>query len=173
VLRYTRVVEDAEDIVQQSFSSFRAFVQFQENPRLHVVDAHRLNEALMFLRRMVRRARYRSTIFVMQKKCVQSRIPDSMPIRKPAVRGERKCGFCRRRFGICPRLRTTIALSELRELSTSETARRMGSQSRPSKRASSGEAGTPPGTSSYLKPTRKSGADVARRIPQPLQRFGL
>ena len=67
-----------------------------------------------------------------------------------------------------PRLRTTIALSELRELSTSETARRMGlSVATVKARIFRGKRQLRRQLASCLKTGRGHGLVVARRIRQP------
>jgi RNA polymerase sigma-70 factor (ECF subfamily) len=173
VLRYTRVVEDAEDIVQQSF--YKAFVhlcQFQGESSFSTwLTRIAINEALMFLRRIaavrevslddLRDAQGREAILEIpdpnadpEARCSQR---EEVRILSKAVRNLR------------PRLRTTIALRELRELPTSETARRMGlSVAAVKARIFRGKRELRQELGSYLKPTRKPGTGIARHIPQPL-----
>jgi RNA polymerase sigma-70 factor (ECF subfamily) len=170
VLRYTRVVEDAEDIVQQSF--FKAFVhlsQFQGESSFSTwLTRIAINEALMFLRRIgaVREvsidgdAGSADTLGIPdsnadpETRCSQQ---EEVQILSKAVRNLR------------PRLRTTIVLRELRELSTSETARRMGLPVTTVKaRIFRGKRRLRQELGSHLKPTRKPGTSIARHIPQRL-----
>ena len=173
VLRYTRVVEDAEDIVQQSF--YKAFVhlcQFQGESSFSTwLTRIAINEALMFLRRIgAAREVPLDDIRDAEGNASSSRIPDSNadPETRCSRREEVRI-LSKAVRNLRPRLRTTIALSELRELSTSETARRMGiSVAAVKARIFRGKQELRQELASYLKPTRKSGADVARHIPQPL-----
>jgi RNA polymerase sigma-70 factor, ECF subfamily len=166
------VVEDAEDIVQQSF--YKAFVhlcQFQGESSFSTwLMRIAINEALMFLRH-VRLTREVSIdrIGDPEGSPVILEKPDSNPnpensyslreevrILSSAVRNLR------------PGLRTTIVLRELRELSTSETARRMGLPVGTVKaRIFRGKRQLRQELRSYLKPTRKPGTNIARRIRQP------
>jgi RNA polymerase sigma-70 factor (ECF subfamily) len=67
-----------------------------------------------------------------------------------------------------PGLRTTIVLRELRELSTRETARRMGlSVGTVKARIFRGKRQLRQELASYLKPTRNRGTGIASHIPQP------
>jgi RNA polymerase sigma-70 factor (ECF subfamily) len=67
-----------------------------------------------------------------------------------------------------PRLRTTIVLRELRELSTSETARRMGlSVTTVKARIFRGKRQLRQELGSYLKPNAKPEADITKDLPQP------
>jgi RNA polymerase sigma-70 factor (ECF subfamily) len=172
VLRYTRVVEDAEDIVQQSFcKAFAHLCQFQgESSFSTCLMRIAIFEALMFLRR-IRAVRKVSIddIRDAQGSTASLGIPDSnagletrcsqrdqVRILSKAVRNLR------------PRLRTTIVLSELRELSTSETARRMGlSVAAVNARSFRGKRQLRQELGSYLKPNAKPGADITRDLPQP------
>ncbi|HWZ98019.1 MAG TPA: sigma-70 family RNA polymerase sigma factor [Candidatus Dormibacteraeota bacterium] len=168
VLRYTRVVEDAEDVVQQSF--YKAFVhlcQFQGESSFSTwLTRIAINEALMFLRRMgaVREVSL-DDIRDAQGSEVSLEIPDSNadPETRCLQREEVRI-LSKAVRNLRPELRTTIALSELRELSTSETARRMGlSVAAVKTRIFRGKRKLRQELASYLKPTRKPGTD----IPQP------
>jgi RNA polymerase sigma-70 factor (ECF subfamily) len=67
-----------------------------------------------------------------------------------------------------PALRTTIVLRELRELSTSETARRMGlSVGTVKGRIFRGKRQLRQKLGSYLKSNAKPGAGITRDLPQP------
>jgi RNA polymerase sigma-70 factor, ECF subfamily len=173
VLRYTRVVEDAEDIVQQSF--YKAFVhlcQFQGESSFSTwLTRIAINEALMFLRRIgaVREVSL-DDIRDAQGSVVSLGIPDSNA--NPETRCSRREEvriLSKAVRNLRPRLRKTIVLRELRELSTSETARRMGlSVTSVKARIFRGRRELRQELASYLKPTRKPGTGIARHIPQPL-----
>jgi len=173
VLRYTHAVEDAEDIVQQSF--YKAFVhlcQFQGESSFSTwLTRIAINEALMFLRRIgaVREVSL-DDIRDAQGRAASLEIPDSSadPETRCSQREEVRI-LSKAVRNLRPRLRTTIALSELRELSTSETARRMGlSVAAVKARIFRGKRKLRQELASYLKPTRKPGTGIARPIPQPL-----
>jgi RNA polymerase sigma-70 factor, ECF subfamily len=172
VLRYTPVVEDAEDIVQQSF--YKAFVhlcQFQGESSFSTwLTRIAINEALMFLRRIgaVREVSL-DDIRDAQGSAASLGIPDSNanPETRCSQREEVRI-LSKAVRNLRPRLRTTITLSELRELSTSETARRMGlSVAAVKARIFRGKRELRQELASYLKPTRKPGTGIARHIPQP------
>jgi RNA polymerase sigma-70 factor (ECF subfamily) len=172
VLRYTRVVEDAEDIVQQSF--YKAFVhlcQFQGESSFSTwLTRIAINEALMFLRR-IRPVREVSIDDIRDAQGSEAclGIPDSNadPETHYAQREEGRI-LSKAIRDLRPLLRTTIVLRELRELSTSETARRMGlSVATVKARVFRGKRQLRQELASYLKPTRKRGTDIARHIPQP------
>jgi RNA polymerase sigma-70 factor, ECF subfamily len=171
VLRYTRVVEDAEDIVQQSF--YKAFVhlcQFQGESSFSTwLTRIAINEALMFLRRIgavrevsiddIRDAGSADSLGIPDSNadpetCYSQR--EELRILSNAVRNLR------------PGLRTTIVLRELRELSTSETAHCMGlSVATVKARIFRGKRQLRQKLGSYLKPNAKPGADITRDLPQP------
>jgi RNA polymerase sigma-70 factor (ECF subfamily) len=173
VLRYTRVVEDAEDIVQQSF--YKAFVhlcQFQGESSFSTwLTRIAINEALMFLRRIsaVREVSL-DDIHDAQGSAAILEIPDSNadPETRCSQREEARI-LSKAVRNLRPRLRETIALTELRELSTSETALRMGlSVAAVKTRIFRGKRELRRELTSYLKPTRKPRKGIARHIPQPL-----
>ena len=130
VLRYTRVVEDAEDVVQQSF--YKAFVhlcQFQGESSFSTwLTRIAINEALMFLRR-IRLTREVSIDSIgdaegspaILEKLDSNPNPENRCSQREEVRILSKAVR-----NLRPRLRTAIVLRELRELSTSETACCMG-----------------------------------------------
>jgi RNA polymerase sigma-70 factor (ECF subfamily) len=171
VLRYTRVVEDAEDIVQQSF--FKAFVhlcQFQGESSFSTwLTRIAINEALMFLRR-IGAVREVSIDDIRDAGSADSLgIPDSNadPETRCSQREEVRI-LSKAVRNLRPRLRTTIVLSELRELSTRETARRMGlSVGTVKARIFRGKRQLRQELRSYLKPNAKPGADITRDLPQP------
>jgi RNA polymerase sigma-70 factor (ECF subfamily) len=172
VLRYTRVVEDAEDIVQQSF--YKAFVhlcRFQGESSFSTWFARiAINEALMFLR-SIGAVREVSVDDILDAGSADSLgIPDSNadPETRCSQREEVRI-LSKAIRNLRPGLRATIVLSELRELSTSETARRMGlSVATVKARRFRGKRQLRKELASYLKPTRKPGTGIARHIPQPL-----
>ena len=173
VLRYTRVVEDAEDIVQQSFyKAFAHLSQFQGESSFSTwLTRIAINEALMFLRRIgaVREVSL-DDIRDAQGSVVSLGIPDSNA--NPETRYSRREEvriLSKAVRNLRPRLRKTIVLRELRELSTSETARRMGlSVTSVKARIFRGRRELRQELASYLKPTRKPRTGIARHIPQPL-----
>jgi len=173
VLRYTRVVEDAEDIVQQSF--YKAFVhlsQFQGESSFSTwLTRIAINEALMFLRR-IRQTREVSIDRIGDGEASPAILekPDSNadPETRCSQREEVRI-LSKAVRNLRPGLRTSIVLRELRELSTSETARRMGLPVGTVKaRIFRGKRQLRQELRSYLKPTRKPGTNITRHIPQPL-----
>ena len=169
VLRYTRVVEDAEDIVQQSFyKAFAHLCQFQGESSFSTwLTRIAINEALMFLRRFgaVREVSM-DDIRNAQGSEANLEIPDSNadPETRCSQREEVRI-LSKTVRNLRPGLRTTIVLRELRELSTSETARRMGlSVATVKARIFRGKRELRQELASYPKPTRKPGTDTARHI---------
>jgi RNA polymerase sigma-70 factor, ECF subfamily len=173
VLRYTRVVEDAEDIVQQSF--YKAFVhlcQFQGESSFSTwLTRIAINEALMFLRRIgaVREVSI-DDVRDAPGSADSLRIPDANADPETLYSQREEARILSKAVrNLRPALRTTIVLRELRELSTSETARRTGlSVATIKARIFRGKRKLRQELASYLKPTRKPGKDLARHIPQPL-----
>ena len=171
VLRYTRVVEDAEDIVQQSF--YKAFVhlcQFQGESSFSTwLTRIAINEALMFLR-SIGAVREVSIDDILDAGSADSLdIPDSNadPETRYSQREEVRI-LSKAVRNLRPGLRTTIVLRELRELSTSETARRMGlSVATVKARIFRGKRQLRQEIGSYLKTNAKPRADITRDLPQP------
>ena len=171
VLRYTRVVEDAEDIVQQSF--YKAFVhlcQFQGESSFSTwLTRIAVNEALMFLRR-IGAVREVSIDDIRDAGSADNLgIPDSNadPETHYSQREEVRI-LSKAVRNLRPGLRTTIVLREFRELSTSETARRMGLPVGTVKaRLFRGKRQLRQELGSYLKPNAKPRADITRDLPQP------
>jgi RNA polymerase sigma-70 factor (ECF subfamily) len=171
VLRYTRVVEDAEDIVQQSF--YKAFVhlcQFQGESSFSTwLTRIGINEALMFLRR-IGAVREVSIDDIRDAESAGSLgIPDSNadPETRCSQREEVRI-LSKAVRNLRPGLRTTIVLSELRELSTSETACRLGlSVATVKARIFRGKRQLRQELRSRLKPNAKPRADITRDLPQP------
>jgi RNA polymerase sigma-70 factor, ECF subfamily len=129
-----------------------------------------INEALMFLRRIgaVREVSL-DDIRDAQGSAASLGIPDSNadPESRCSQREEVRI-LSKAVRNLRPRLRTTIALSELRELSTSETARRMGlSVATVKARIFRGKRQLREELGSYLKLNAKPGADITRDLPQP------
>jgi RNA polymerase sigma-70 factor (ECF subfamily) len=171
VLRYTRVVEDAEDIVQQSFyKAFAHLCQFQGESSFSTwLTRIAINEALMFLRR-IGAVREVSIDDIRDAGSADSlRIPDSNadPETRCSQREEVRI-LSKAVRNLRPGLRTTIVLRELLELSTSETARRMGlSVGTVKARTFRGKRQLRQKLGPYLKPNAKPGADITRDLPQP------
>jgi RNA polymerase sigma-70 factor (ECF subfamily) len=172
VLRYTRVVEDAEDIVQQSFyKAFAHLCQFQGESSFSTwLTRIAINEALMFLRhiRLTREVSIDS-IGDAEGSPVIVEEPDSNadPETHCSQREEVRI-LAKAVRNLRPGLRTTIVLRELRELSTSETARRMGlSVGTVKARIFRGKRQLRQELVSSLKHSAKPGTGIARRIPQP------
>jgi RNA polymerase sigma-70 factor (ECF subfamily) len=169
VRRYTRVVEDTEDIVQQSF--YKAFVhlsQFQGESSFSTwLTRIAINEALMFLRRIgaVREVSI-DTMGDTEGSPASLEIPDSNadPETRCSQREEARI-LSKAVRNLRPGLRTTIVLSEFRELSKSETARRMGLPVGTVKaRIFRGKRRLRQELRSYLKPNAKRRADTATHI---------
>src|SRR4029077_5436053 len=118
VLRYTRVVEDAEDIVQQSF--FKAFVhlcQFQGESSFSTwLTRIAINESLMFLRR---RGAVRD-VSIDDIRCAKANaasleIPDSNADPETRYSQREAVQILSKAVGnLRPRLRATIVLNEFR-----------------------------------------------------------
>jgi RNA polymerase sigma-70 factor (ECF subfamily) len=172
VLRYTRVVEDAEDIVQQSFyKAFAHLWQFQGDSSFSTwLTRIAINEALMFLRR-IGAARVVSLDDIRDARGSEASLeildsntdPETLCSRREQVRILSKAVR-----NLRPVLRTTIALSELRELSASETARHMGlSVAAVKTRIFRGKRKLRQELASSLRPIRKPGIDIARHIAEP------
>ncbi len=129
-LRYARVREDAEDIVQQTFqNAFLHLDKFEgKSAFLTWLTRIAINQALMLLRR--RRSRRESSMDTSNSEEVAASLLD-MPDPRPDP--EANC-VVRERVGVLsaaisklrPTVRTAIELRELADLSTRETARRMG-----------------------------------------------
>jgi RNA polymerase sigma-70 factor (ECF subfamily) len=172
VLRYTRVVEDAEDVVQQSF--FKAFVhlcQFQGESSFSTwLTRIAINESLMFLRRRGA-ARDVSIDDINDAKgnAASLEIPDPNADAETRYSQREEVQLLSKAVrNLRPVLRTTIVLNEFRELSTSETALRMGlSVGAVKARIFHGKRKLRQELASYLKPTRNRGTGIASHIPQP------
>jgi RNA polymerase sigma-70 factor (ECF subfamily) len=130
VLRFTRNRADAEDVVQQSFQ--KAFVQLRQfhgdSSFSTWMTRIAINEALMWLRR--KRARPEVAIEGVSP-VDESALPLDFPDHSPSP--EESCLLRERERilfaamnDLTPGMRTAIQLRELDELSTEETARRMG-----------------------------------------------
>ena len=130
VLRYAHVLEDAEDIVQQSFQ--KAFVhlrKFEGKSSFSTwLTRIAINEALMFLRSIgaVREVPIEETNDA-DASAGSIDVPDSSPDPESSyLRRERVQILSETLVHLRPGMRKAIELRDLAELSTEETARRMG-----------------------------------------------
>ena len=128
--RFTRIREDAEDIVQQSFQ--KAFVhlgKFEGKSSFSTwLTRIAINEALMFLRR-VRGAREISIddLSGNEETAGHMEMPDSRPSPERALlESEQNKVLWAAINKLTPRTRKAIELRDLEELSTKEAARVMG-----------------------------------------------
>ena len=174
VLRYARVVEDAEDIVQQSFyKAFAHLSQFQGESSFSTwLTRIAINEALMFLRRirLTREVSIDSIGDAAGSPAILEKLDSNPNPENRCSQREEVRILSKAVRNLSPRLRTTIVLRELRELSTSETACCMGlSVAAVKARIFHGKRKLRQELASYLKPTRKPGTGIARNIPQPLR----
>ena len=130
VLRFTRNRADAEDVVQQSFQ--KAFVQLRQfhgdSSFSTWMTRIAINEALMWLRR--KRARPEVAIeglSLLDESALPLDFKDSGPSpEESCLQRERERILFAAMNDLTPGIRTAIQLRELDELSTEETARRMG-----------------------------------------------
>jgi RNA polymerase sigma-70 factor, ECF subfamily len=130
-VRYTRVRYDAEDVVQQSFQKAFVYLHKFEGKSTFSTWLTRIaiNEALMFLRR--KRGQREISIgedsIDAEGAASRPEIPDADPDPETSYlqREEARMLFAALKT-LRPRLRKAIELRELAELSTEETARRMG-----------------------------------------------
>jgi len=174
VLLYTRVVEDAEDIVQQSFyKAFAHLCQFQGQSSFSTwLTRIAINEALMFLRRirLTREVSIDSIGDAAGSPAILEKLDSNPNSENRCWQREEVRILSKAVRNLRPRLRTAIVLRELRELSTSETACCMGlSVAAVKARIFHGKRELRQKLASYLKPTRKPGTGIARHIPQPLR----
>ena len=174
VLRYTRVVEDAEDIVQQNFyKAFAHLCQFQGQSSFSTwLTRIAINEALMFLRRirLTREVSIDSIGDAAGSPAILEKLDSNPNPENRCSQREEVRILSKAVRNLRPRLRTAIVLRELRELSTSETACCMGlSVAAVKARIFHGKRELRQELASYLKPTRKPGTGIARHIPQPLR----
>ena len=130
VRRFTRIQEDAEDIVQQSFH--KAFVhlhKFEGKSSFSTwLTRIAINEALMLLRRdRGHREVSINDLSGSEETAFRLEIPDSRACPESVfLRGERNRILFAAMDKLSPRIRTAIELRELGELSTKEAARVMG-----------------------------------------------
>jgi RNA polymerase sigma-70 factor, ECF subfamily len=124
------VREDAEDIVQETFqSAFLHLDQFEgKSAFLTWLTRIAINHALMLLRS--RRSRRESSMDASNNEKIAASaraIPDARPNPEASYFAREKVEVLTAAVGkLKPRLRTAIELRELADLSTRETARRMG-----------------------------------------------
>jgi RNA polymerase sigma-70 factor, ECF subfamily len=130
VLRYTRVREDAEDIVQQSFhKAFMHLCRFEGKSSFSTwLTRIAINEALMFLR-SIGAVREVSMDDAGDAEGIAAslEIPDSRQDPEASyLRRERARVLLSALKDLRPRLRQALELRELAEFSTEQTAQRMG-----------------------------------------------
>ena len=130
VRRFTRIQEDAEDIVQQSFQ--KAFVHLQtfegKSSFSTWLTRIAINEALMLLRRdRGHREVPINDLSGSEETAFRLEIPDSRACPESVfLQGERNRILFAAMDKLSPGIRTAIELKELGELSTKEAARVMG-----------------------------------------------
>jgi RNA polymerase sigma-70 factor, ECF subfamily len=130
VRRYARIREDAEDIVQRSFQ--KAFVHlytFQGHSSFGTwLTSIAINEALMFLRSIgTTREVPIGDVNNAEGRAVGIEIPDSSPGPEASyAQREREQILSSAMDKLTPQMRQALELREIAELSTEETAERMG-----------------------------------------------
>lgn len=129
-LRFTRVREDAEDIVQETFH--KAFIhlhRFEGKSSFFTwLTRIAINEALMLLRKSRSRREVSMEISIEDETVAhQLEIPDPVPGPEANYLKREAAEILRSAIGkLTAGLRTALELRELGELSTRETARRLG-----------------------------------------------
>jgi RNA polymerase sigma-70 factor (ECF subfamily) len=130
VLRYTRVREDAEDVVQQSFhKAFMHLCRFEGKSSFSTwLTRIAINEALMFLRSTSAvREVYVDDAGDAERISASLEIPDSRQDPEASyLQRERARLLLSALKGLRPRMRRALELRELAELSTEQTAGQMG-----------------------------------------------
>lgn len=129
-LRYTRVHEDAEDVVQQTFQKMFVYLGNFEGKSSFSTWLTRIaiNEALMFLRRArAQREVSLNDLSEVETATRSTQMPDSRPDPEANYLKQERAELLSAAIAkLTLRLRIAIELRELAELSTRETARRMG-----------------------------------------------
>lgn len=129
-LRFTRAREDAEDIAQQSFQkAFVHLVEFEGRSSFSTwLTRIAVNQALMLLRRRSRQPEVPiDEDFIDEGSASRRQIPDSDPDPEASyLQREEERMLYEALDKLRPVVRKAIELRELEELSTEETARRMG-----------------------------------------------
>jgi RNA polymerase sigma-70 factor (ECF subfamily) len=130
VLRYAHVREDAEDIVQKSFQKAFVYLHKFEGKSSFSTWLTRIaiNESLMLLRhgRALREVSVDDHSEA-EGNAASLEMPDSRPNPEASyLRRERAQILSETLGNLCPGMRKAVELRELAELSTEETARRMG-----------------------------------------------
>jgi len=178
VLRYIRVVEDAEDIVQQSFQqAFVHLCQFQGESSFSTwLTRIAINEALMLLRRQ--RALHEVPADDSSDREENARHlerPDPGPDPEASYARLERAQILTDALGnLRPGLRRTVELRDLGELSTSETARRMGlSVAGVKARVFHARRKLCQALTRYLKSVRTPGNDISAIDPKSIPRDRL
>ena len=172
VLRYARVVEDAEDIVQLNFyKAFAHLCQFQGQSSFSTwLTRIAINEALMFLRRirLTREVSIDSIGDAAGSPAILEKLDSNPNPENRCSQREEVRILSKAVRNLRPRLRTAIVLRELREFSTSETGCRMGLPAGTVKaRIFRGKRQLRQKLGSYLRSTRKPETNITRHIPRP------
>jgi RNA polymerase sigma-70 factor (ECF subfamily) len=129
-LRYARVRQDAEDIVQETFQNAFLYLDKFEGKSAFLTWLTRIavNQALMLLRS--RRSRRESSIDTLNSEEIAASLlemPDPRPDPEANYVVRERVEVLSAAIGkLRPTVRTAIELRELADLSTRETARRMG-----------------------------------------------
>ena len=172
VMRYVRVREDAEDIAQQSFQkAYIHLCEFQGESSFSTwLTRIAINEALMFLRRIgAKREVSIDSIDGAQGGPASLEIPDANANPETRYSQREEVRLLSKALGnVQPGLRAAITLFELSELSTRETARRMGlSVAAVKARVFRGKRQLRQEFVSYLRSEPKPGPGSTRHILQP------
>jgi RNA polymerase sigma-70 factor, ECF subfamily len=172
VRRYVRIREDAEDIAQQTFQkAYIHLCEFQGESSFSTwLTRIAINEAFMFLRRIgAKREVSIDSSDGAEGGPASLEISDSVANPETQYSKKEEVQILSRALGnLRPSLRAAISLCELGEVSTSETARRMGlSVAAVKARVFRGKRQLRQELVSYLRFKPKPGAGITRYIPKP------
>jgi RNA polymerase sigma-70 factor, ECF subfamily len=129
VMRYTRVREDAEDVVQQSFhKAFVHLCRFEGKSSFSTwLTRIAINEALMFLRSISTTRKLSIGVGDAEASAASLEIPDSRQDPEAGcLQRERTRILLSALKNLRPHMRQALELRELAELSTEQTAQKMG-----------------------------------------------